>query len=145
MKRIMKLICVVLALVMLLTVPVSAQRVEEPIGTYSLFFHSYSTYLFRTSSTEFEVWFEVTARDGMDELGVSYIEVQRSTNGTTWETVKTYTPEDYPQMICENTGMHADCVSYTMTSGYQYRADVTFYAKKGTGTGYLYEYAYFVN
>ena len=40
-------------------------------------------------------------------------------------------------MICENTSAHADCVSYTMESGFYYRAYVQFYAKKGTGTGYL--------
>lgn len=145
MKRFKKSICFIFVLVMLLAVPVSAQGADEQISGYSLFFHSYATYLYRVSSTEFEVWFEVTALDGMDKLGVNYIEVQRSTDGKNWETVKTYTPEDYPQMLCKNTGMHADCVSYTMTSGYQYRAYVTYYAEKGLSFGELYDYGYFIN
>lgn len=139
------MICFALALIFIFSIPVSAAGESNVSSGYSLYFHSYSTYLWRISSTEFEVWFEVTARGVMDELGASYIEVQRSTNGTTWTTVATYEPDDYPQMICKNTGMHAECVPYVMTSGYQYRAVVTYYAKSGAGSGTFTADAYFAN
>ena len=40
-------------------------------------------------------WYEVTAVKGMDELGASQIRLQRSADGVTWTTVKTYSSNDY--------------------------------------------------
>ena len=74
----------------------------------------------------------------MDELGASEIKIQRSSDGVNWTTMKTYTKESYSNLICENTGSHAACVSYTGTAGYYYRAKITLYAKKGTGSAEWY-------
>lgn len=134
MKKVNRILCFVLSIIMLISVQVCA---EEATPRASNYFSRYTAYLYQTSSTTFEVWFDVVATGRMDELGASVIKVQRSTDGTNWYTVRTYTKEMYSQMICENTSAHADCVSYTMESGFYYRAYVQFYAKKGTGTGYL--------
>ena len=102
----------------------------------SNFFMMTSTYLERISTTHIEIWFDVTAVDCMDELGVQYIKLQRSTDKSSWETVWTYDKDDYSQMICTNTADHADCVTYTSaSSNYYYRAYVEFYAKNSYGTG----------
>lgn len=135
MKRFLKGICLMLAMSLLLSVPAFAAPQQEA-GTYSSsYFSMTDQYLWRVSDTEVQVWFEVVAVRGMDQLGTSLIKVQRSTDRTNWETMQTYTPEDYPQMLCPNTGMHADCVTYTYTSGYYYRAFVTFYASRDNGIG----------
>lgn len=143
MKRFLKSICVILVVSILLAVPVSA---EGEASTYaSSFFIDYSTYLYRVSGYRFEIWFEVAARNVMEELGVSEIKLQRSADGENWSTVITYTPAGNPQMLCENEGFHADCVYYAGTSGYEYRAFVTFYAKNSTGYAKRYVYAYPIN
>lgn len=143
MKRFLKSICVILVVSILLAVPVSAEGEASTYG--SNYFIEYSTYLYRVSGYRFEIWFDVAARNVMEELGVSEIKLQRSTDGENWNTVITYTPAGNPQMICENTGCHADCVYYAGTSGYEYRAFVTFYAKNSNGYGKRYMYAYPIN
>jgi len=143
-KHFSRSICVILVIAMMLAVPVLAET-ETAVTPYaSSYFISYCAYLYKTTGTTFEVWFEVVARSGMDELGVSEIKVQRSADGNNWTTMRTYTPEYYPQMICEDTGAHGDCVTYTGTAGYQYRAYITFYAKNSGGYAKRYVYAYFL-
>lgn len=135
MKRFLKGICLVLTMSLLLSVPVMAAPQQE-VGTYSsAYFSLTDQYLWRVSDTQVEVWFDVIAVRGMDQLGSSLIKVQRSTDQTNWETMQTYTPEDNPQMLCPNTSAHAQCVTYTYTSGYYYRAFVTFYATRNNGIG----------
>ena len=123
---------------MVFVMPVYADIFESRASAY---FASYDSAIDHISATTFEVWYDVMAVTTMDELGVSSIEIQRSKNMSTWTTVATYYPEDYPQMIYENEFFVYDCVTHTGTPGYYYRAYVTFYAKKGTGTGYLFDYA----
>ncbi len=142
MKRFFKAVCIILVVALLLAIPAFAAEEISPWA--SIYFVNYSTYLYRTTGTSFEIWFEVAARDIMEEVGVNCIILQESSDGQNWTSIKTYTPENYPQMLCANTGTHADCVSYTGRSGYDYRAYVTFYAKKSTGFGERNVYAYFL-
>ena len=138
MNKLIRYISFVIVVSMLFAVPAFAESVDQRASAY---FGSYDSAINRVTNTEFEVWYDVVAVDWMDELGVSSIEIQRSKNMSTWTTVATYYPEDYPQMIYENEFFVYDCVTHTGTPGYYYRAYVTFYAKKGTGTGYLFDYA----
>lgn len=138
MKRFFRYVCAVMAVVLLLAVPVHA---EEASSRASSFFGSYDSSLYKAAYNKIEVWFDVVALGTMDELGVNSIKVQRSADGSTWETMRVYTPGVYKQMICENTGFHCDYVSYTGTPGYYYRAYVAFYAKNSTGFGERYQYS----
>lgn len=138
MKRFMRYVCVAVAIALLVAVPIRAEAADTRASSY---FWAYDSYLWRTSSTSFEVWFDVNACDWMDELGVNSIKVQRSSDGENWATVKIYYPDVYSQMICEDTASHTSCVTYTGSAGYYYRAQVIFYAKNSTGTGMVYDYA----
>lgn len=138
MKKTIRCISFIVMVAIMCAVPVAAESLDSRA---SLYFSSYDSAIDRITNTEFEVWYDVVAVDTMDELGVSCIEIQRSRNGSSWITVETFYPEDHPQMIYENEYFVYDCVSYTGTPGFFYRAYVTFYAKKGTGTGCLYDYA----
>lgn len=138
MKRFTRSICLVLAVVMILAVPVSATEAATPRA--SNFFMASSTYLWKTSDTTFQVWFNIDAVSQMDELGASVIKVQRSSDGSNWTTMRTYTKESYPHLIAEGTGAHCGYVTYTGTPGYYYRAFVIYYAKNSTGTGEAYRY-----
>jgi len=138
MKRFSRCVCAIMAVVLVLVVPVHA---EETSSRASSFFMSYDSSLYKAAYNKIEVWFDVVAVEGMDELGVSSIKVQRSADGSTWETMRVYRPGVYTQMICENTHFHAGYVSYTGTPGYYYRAYVIFYAKNSTGIGERAQYS----
>ncbi len=140
MKKNVRFVCIILVCSLLLAVPAQAESVVDPRA--SAFFSSYGTDLYKTSSTSFQIWFDVVANVAtMQELGVSEIALYRSTNGQNWTKIKTYIKESYPSMIAENTSSHDGYVPYNFAStGYYYRARVTFYAKNSTGIGELDEY-----
>lgn len=133
MRRFIRTVCFFMAVVTLLTTVAFAAENEN--SRASDFFMMTSTYIERYSDDDLEIWFDVTAVRSMDVLGVRYIKLQRSTDKSNWTTVETYDMEDYPQMTCEDTVGHIDCVSYSGSSAYYYRAYVEFYAKVGNNTG----------
>ena len=133
MKRFSRIACMLLAVVMVLSVPAAAMENEN--SRASNFFLSSDVYLYQTSSTKFQAWFEVTALDGMDKLGASEIKIQESSDNVNWTTVKTCTSANYSNLIRENTGVHASYVSYTGTTGKYYRAKITLYAENSSGFG----------
>lgn len=142
MKKVSKIICLLLSVILCLALPVSAQEIAPFSSSY---FGSYNTYLWKTSSTSFQVWYDVTAVGIMTELGVDYIDIERSSDGTSWSVVKTYDRDDYSGLVNGNTTNHSGYVTYSnMQSGYQYRAYVRFYARNSSGgKGYHGAYAYF--
>ena len=140
MKKLVRVICVLLVCSLLFAVPAQAASVAEPRA--SAFFSSYGTDLYKASSTSFEIWFDVDANAStMQELGVTEIIVYRSANQQSWTKMKTYTVDDYPEMVDYNTGSYAGYVTYNYaTTGYYYTAYITFYAKNSTGIGERYVY-----
>jgi len=141
MKRFISLVCILLAFSMVITPASAAEAV--PYG--SSFFHAHNVYLSEGSSTSFQIWFHVFAVNQMQELGADYIYLQRSSDGTNWSTIKTYTSANYPNMIAYNTASHSGYVTYSnRQSGYQYRAYIHLYAKNSAGNiGTYGVYAYF--
>lgn len=135
MKKLTRFVCMILVLSVFLAVPAQAASVVEPRG--SAFFAAYGTDLYITSSTSFQIWFDVVANVAtMDVLGVSEIIVYRSADQTSWTKMRTYKMEDYPEMVDQNTSYHGGYVTYNYaTPGYYYTAYVTFYATNSTGIG----------
>ena len=133
MKRISQRICMLLVVALLLAVPAAATENPEPRA--SNFFMSSDVYLYQTSSTQFQAWFEVSALGIMDKVGASEIKIQESSDDENWTTVKTCTMGNYSNLIRENSGVHASYVSYTGTTGKYYRAKITLYAENSNGTG----------
>lgn len=135
MKKLMRIVCLVLAVSLLLAVPAYAESTVEP--RESAFFASYGTDLYKASSTSFEVWFDVNSNAAMmDVLGVSEIVVYRSADQQSWTQMRTYDMEDYSEMTDTYCFSHTGYVTYNYaTTGYYYRARVTFYAKDSRGTG----------
>lgn len=141
MKRFVKLMCLVLIFAMCLAIPVGAEEIAPYASNY---FGSYSAYLGAETSSSFEVWFTVTALREMDKLGVDYIDIERSSDGSNWSVVKTYDSSDYSNLMTTNTVYHSGHVTYyNKQSGYQYRAYIEFYAKDGSNSGAHGAYAYF--
>ena len=138
MKRLAQLICIVLVFVTVFSTVAFAAETPQPRA--SMFFGASSVYFWHVSGNDYQVWFDVTAKSTMQELGASKIKVQRSTDEVNWTTVKTYNMADYSQMTDTNTARHYGCVPYSATTGYSYRAIVTLYAKNSNGTGEMNEY-----
>lgn len=142
MKKVIRITALLLVFALCIPVNVDAAEVVSPYA--SNYFMSYSTYLWETSSSSFQVWFNVTAVGTMTKLGVKYIDIERSSDGVNWSVVKTYEMEDYSSLVASNTYQHSGYVTYSSRqSGYQYRAYVDFYAKNGSGTASYGAYAYF--
>lgn len=128
MRRFTQILCLILIAAAILVVPTLAAQQA------SAFFASHSCYLWKTSGTQFQVWFNVTATGGMDKLGASEILVQSSSDGIDWDDEQTYY-----NLTASNTGYHSGYVTYNgAVSGRYYRARVTFYAENSDGSG---EYA----
>ena len=118
---------------MLLSVPAQAADAQNTRASY--YFGASSAYLYMTSETTFEAWFDVTCVRTMEKVGAQEIRIQRSSDNENWHTIRTVTMEDQPDLICENDVNHASCVSHGCLRGYYYRARIQLYAYDGVGTG----------
>lgn len=144
MKRLVKYLCLILALSFCLAIPAAAEE-TAPYG--SSYFMSRDTYLWRTSSTSCQAWFEVTAVRGMAELGAQFIEIEESSDGVNWSVVATYNRSNYSNLIQTNTSDHCSYVTFSkMKPNCQYRMYVRLYAKDSNGnTATSNAYGYFEN
>lgn len=102
----------------------------------SLYLDSYRAWLTADSNGEISVVVDVQARDYMDEVGASRIQLLESQDGgETWTTVKIYLKSLHPEMIDTNASYYYDVpVTYAGTPGYNYYAIVTVYAGDSTGS-----------
>lgn len=139
MKRFFRMICIVLVLGIISAIPAFAETVAEPRA--SSYIAAHDAFLYKSSSNMFQVWYDVTACTSVTELGVTQIVVYRSSNQQNWTEMRTYSSEDYPEMIDYNSISHTGYVTYKYaTPGYYYRAHITFYAKNSTGVGKIFRY-----
>ena len=138
MKRAIRITCIVVVFALMFVVPISAA--EESIYS-SAFFAAYDSYIRITSGNNIRIWFEVIGNGAMEEIGVSSIELEYSSDEVHWFHAKTFLPEEYSQMIYENTGLAYDYVPYAGMYDFCYRAYVTFYAKNSRGQGYMSDYS----
>lgn len=135
MKRFVRVVCMILVLASVMTMPAYAAEVAD--SRASNYFMSGSAYFNVIAGSKFEIWFDVTAVGLMDELGASKIELERSSDGVNWSPVKTFYSSNYPQLLDpdDTSFTYSGYVTHTYTSGYYYCATVTLYAKQGNGTG----------
>ena len=138
MKRFSQSICVILILSLVLSM--STFAAEIPDSRSSRFFAASSVYFWHASGNQYQIWFDVTAVGGMDELGTSKITVERSTDLVNWSPIKTYYKSSYPQMTTTSeTCWYTNYVTYYPADGYAYRAVVELYARNSTGSAYMTE------
>ena len=140
MKKLVRFISWLLVCSLFFAIP--AQATTGAGTRESAFFSSYGTDLYKSSSSSFQIWFDVVSNVvTMDVLGVSEIIVYRSEDQQSWTKMRTYTMNSYPQMVEQNTTSHEGYVTYRYTTtGCYYRAYITFYAKNSTGIGERYVY-----
>ena len=136
MKRVIRLVSLIMVMVMLMVMP--GYAAEEAVPRASHYIMSTCVYISPTSSTQFDVWYEVIALGVMDELGAYSIRIQESTDGQNWSTVKTYYASNTPSMVIENDIGHAGHVIYNGgIPGRYYRARVILFAANSSGEGHV--------
>lgn len=143
MKRFTLFLCLLFVLSSVLVMPALAEEASD--ARSSSYFMSSSVYLWKTTGSQFQAWFEVTGMSTMTKIGTSEIKIQRSTDKENWTTVATYSMDDYSQMVKSNSVYHEGYVTYTYTTGYYYRAKVTLYAKNSSGAAYMTEYTSYLD
>lgn len=102
-----------------------------PNASYYLSFYSATADTGKSGSVT--VNFNVNATRVMDSVGASYIVVQEYSNGN-WKGVGSYFGSTSNGMLASDTNSTVGFITYTGTAGKQYRALVTVYAGKGTGS-----------
>lgn len=98
------------------------------------YLNSYSTYIADKGNGNLSIQFSVNGSGIMNQIGVSTIKLQWSSNNTNWNTIMTFDSKDYSQMLGSNKSRHSGSVPYSGTEGWYYRASVTFYASDNYGS-----------
>lgn len=94
--------------------------------------NGYNCYFETIGGGDIEICFDVYGTGRMSSIGATEIVLQRSSNGISWTTVKTFTSDEYPEMLASGVSFYLSSVTYDGTAGMRYRADVTVYASNGT-------------
>ena len=133
-SSLLKSTALVLAFILVATVPVSAATINPAIPYASYYLDAYNTYICDMDNGEIQIWYEVAGTGYMDEIGVLSIKLYESSDNSTWARVKTFSYENYSTMLAEDDYYHCSYVSYQGTAGKYYKAYVCIWAgKNGSG------------
>lgn len=133
-SSLLKSTALVLAFILVATVPVSAATINPAIPYASYYLDAYNTYICDMDNGEIQIWYEVAGTGYMDEIGVLSIKLYESSDNSTWTRVKTFSYENYSTMLAEDDYYHCSYVSYQGTAGKYYKAYVCIWAgKNGNG------------
>ena len=137
MKRLIRVVCLLLVMATLAAVPAAAQT---PTPRASNYLAGYRAYCTLDSSTSLTVSFFVLGAGKMDEIGVSLVKVQYSSDQVNWTTARTFRKAVDANMVDYDKAAHGGMLTCTVPSGQYYRAYVEFYAAKDNGFGERYYY-----
>ena len=132
MKKVVKIICLLLTLVLALSP--AAYAAEQG----SKYFSSYDAWIEFSPiyQSRLHLCFDVSATDIMDELGVYSIDIMESTDGVNFTTIDTFYPISFSNMMDYNSASHGGYVIfYNTVPGRYYKSYVTFWAKLDGGVG----------
>lgn len=106
---------------------------EDTVTRASDYFSFYSARASTGKKCEVIISFDVVTIGYMDLVGSTYIAVQEK-NGSSWTDVASYFGSISNGRLVANRSAHAGSVTFTGTSGKQYRARVTIYAADSRGS-----------
>jgi len=112
------------------TVSMAAEMGQSRASDYISY---YRGYIYAMGSGKLEIEFTIDGMDDMDEIGALSIKLYESTDKSNWTLVKTYSPENYTNMLIEDDWSHSSCVSYNGIVGRYYKAYVGFWAGRNGG------------
>lgn len=126
-KKFKKLLLILLVTFLFVsTTSVAMARASKYIDAYRGGIYTYS-------NGDLEIYFNITSEGTVDKLGAKTIILQEWNSATQkWVSIKTYSYNDYPDMIRNNAQSNNFDVIYSdSVSGHLYRAKIFFYAEKG--------------
>lgn len=124
-----KALSILLAVTMLMSMLSVASAAQTKASEH---FTSYDAYIEPVGGGDIEIHFEIRGAGTMQDLGVSRIILQESSDGKVWSNTKTFYSDDFEEMMASKTSIHKDYIKYEGIAKMQYRAYVTFYAHNGT-------------
>lgn len=131
---VVRVVAAILILAMMIPVGASAATAETIQPRASSYLDSYNAYVYLPGDGEVRVYFNVQGTGYMDELGVLFIELYESTDGSSWDCVKTFNHYAISGLLSYDDYYHSGYVSYNGTVGNYYKAYVCVWAGKG-GSG----------
>ncbi len=125
-------IAVVLVLSFVMPIPSYAAVPDtvEPLASDYLI--SYTTYIGSVGDGKVQVWFRVTGKGFLSDIGALTIRLYESTDNENWYWVDTFRHDTYSNMLSHNDSHHMSYVEYEGVSGRYYKAYVTIWAGNGT-------------
>ena len=127
-KRIIRIVAIVIVLATLFT---SSAYAEVQPQRNSKYIDSYCAYLYSDKANYVQVWFEVNANTASNQVGVTQIILQKSSDLESWTPVKTFYSSAYPNMLASDAYLNVSHVDSIVTGGYYYRAGVNIYVENG--------------
>lgn len=85
---------------------------------------SYTSYVGPVGNGVVQIWFRVTGKGYMADIGVLTIMLYESTDNENWTWVETFLHEDHPNMLSHNDSHHMSYVEYQGIAGRYYKAYV---------------------
>lgn len=123
-----RIIAFLLVIALIIPCSVFATSPDTVTPRASDYLNSYNAYLYRAGWGKIRVYFDVTGVDYMDDIGVLKIQVYESTDGESWNWVKTYSHDSTSGMLGHDTIYHSGYVEYSGTIGRYYKAYVCIWA-----------------
>ena len=133
MKKKFALIMTVVLVISMMTTMIANAAIRLPNLPFANgYIFSDNAYVESPSTGKVTVNFSITANDVKTKLGAKTIVLQeRASASKPWTEYATYSYEDYTNMMRNNAKGHNSSITENVTSTYQYRAKVYFYAEKG--------------
>lgn len=134
-KGIFALLCVMIIGCIVPTSSFAALPNEEELSPHaSAYLTEYTAWAVRSSSNQVYVYYDVTGNGTVGCLGAKLVVIQMK-DGSSWETVKTYTGTTSNGMLKLNFPTHSGDIVYKGSAGNQYRAVVTIFGGSSTSHG----------
>lgn len=130
-KRVFSMVMAVVMISCLSCVMTSAQ--PNGILRSSNYLDAYSAGVTAKSGGRIVVSVTVDALGYMSQIGASSVTIFRSSDQINWNSVASYSYEDYPSMMTSGYSCNIDVLTYYGTPGYYYRAAVYCYAGNANG------------
>lgn len=124
---------VAMALVLVLALPMSANAaVADPIQPMvSDYLISYSGKINALGGGKIRVFFSVTAKRDMANIGALNIHIYESTDNSNWTWIKAFNYNSTSGMMTTNDWYHEGTVTHQVTAGRYYRAYISIYVGQG--------------
>jgi hypothetical protein len=120
----------VIAFVLILSTVLSANAFAETRA--SKYISTYNGYCYWADSSTIQVYFDISAKRYIDQLGATYIWLYESSDLNSWSLVKTFYYGSYSNMMAYNDYTIGSHVDYSnAVSGRYYKATISFIAADG--------------